>query len=106
MAPPRAVPDRLPDELPPRPPHRAALLHARDPQGLPPHLSPVSLPCSATATRRSSAAFTAASVGLPGRARRVGRPRRRSRYRTNRPTNPPPERRLTNSGSVPCTVTR
>ena len=30
--------DRLPHELPARPPHRAALLHARDPEGVSPDL--------------------------------------------------------------------
>src|SRR5581483_10451020 len=39
MAAPRPGSNRLPDELPARPPHRHALLDARNPKGFPPHLT-------------------------------------------------------------------
>ena len=39
MAAARAGRDRLPHELPARPPHRHALLHARNPKGVPSHLT-------------------------------------------------------------------
>src|ERR1035441_1006860 len=38
MAAARAGRHRLPHELPPRPPHRAALLHARDSESVPPDI--------------------------------------------------------------------
>ena len=41
MAAARAGRHRLPHELPARPPHRPALLHARDPEGVPPDLGTV-----------------------------------------------------------------